>query len=93
MYRNLPKILGSIENPREFSKILFKNLLENFPKNFSEDFRNFVWEYTKISKIIGRPALGQSDSNTAGPAPILIEWHIIMRVTVYINRKLSLPQE
>ena len=37
----------------------------------------FVWKYTRTSKSIWRPALYQSDFNTAGPVPILIEWHII----------------
>ena len=38
------------------------------------------WEYTKTSKSIRRPALDQSDFNTAGPAPILIERDIIIEI-------------
>ena len=48
----------------------------------------FVWKYTKTSKSILRPALGQSDLKTAGPAPTLIKWHIIN--FIYCTNKLFL---
>ena len=36
-----------------------------------------IWEYTETSKSVQRAALAQSDLNTAGLTPVLIEWHMI----------------
>ena len=41
----------------------------------------YVREYTKTAKSIRRPALDQSNCNTASPAPILIERHLIKEYT------------
>ena len=52
----------------------------------------FVWECTKTSKSLRRPALYQSDLNTASPTPALIEFHIIIKNTK-VNAALELGGE